>query len=151
MANFDNSYRADEFVVEIQGEESPTVSKVTGLSRGETGTIEVIEGGTNAVHLVSDGVVKWPTLTIERYIDGSRDDQLFKGFFEEMFKLNEGGIGSNCRRDIAIVKKHFGEEVMRFLVYGAFPTKASFTDLEAGSKNLFKETIEFAHDGIRCV
>ena len=91
MANFTNPYRANEFVVEIGGVESPTVSKVSGLSLGETDTVEVIEGGTNVVHKVSSGVVKFQSLTIERYMDGSEDDALFKAFFEEMFKLNQGG------------------------------------------------------------
>ena len=45
-------YRANEFVVEIGTVESPTVSKVSGLSLGETDTIEVLEGGTNVVRKI---------------------------------------------------------------------------------------------------
>ncbi len=148
MANFTNPYRANEFVVEIGGVESPTVSKVSGLSLGETDTVEVIEGGTNVVHKVSSGVVKFQSLTIERYMDGSEDDDLFKAFFEEMFKLNQGGQGSNARRDGAIVKKQFGEEILRLGFYGAWVKSTSFTDLEAGSNTLFKQTVVLEHDGL---
>lgn len=144
-------YRANEFLLEIDGIECPTVSKVSGLKLGETDMVEVIEGGTNFVRKVSSGVVKFESLTIERYMDGSEDDQKFKTFFEEMFKLSQGGQGSSVRHDIAVVKKQFGEEVFRVLVYGAWIKSASLTDLEAGSNTLFKQTCVFEHDGLEWV
>ncbi|WP_414583850.1 phage tail protein [Scytonema sp. PCC 10023] len=144
-------YRSNEFVVEIGTVESPTVSKVSGLSMGETDTIEVPEGGTNVIHKVSSGVVKFQPLTIERYVDGSPDDALFKSFFETMFKLGQGGQGSNGRRDGSVVKKHFGQEVFRFAFYGAWVKSASFSDLEAGSTNLLKQTIVLEHDGLELI
>lgn len=144
-------YRANEFVVEIGTIESPTVSKVSGLSMGETDTIEVIEGGTNVVRKVSSGIVKFQPLTIERYVDGSADDAAFKGFFESMFKLGTGGQGSTVRVDGAVVKKQFGQEVLRFSFYGAWVKSASFTDLEAGSTDFFKQTVVLEHDGLELV
>lgn len=144
-------YRSNEFLVEIGTVESPTVSKVSGLSMGETDTIEVPEGGTNVIHKVSSGIVKFQSLTIERYVDGSPDDALFKSFFESMFKLGQGGQGSNARRDGSIVKKHFGQEVFRFAFYGAWVKSASFSDLEAGSTNLLKQTIVLEHDGLELI
>lgn len=144
-------YRANEFVVEIGTVESPTISKVSGLSLGETDTIEVAEGGTNVVHKVSSGVVKFQPLTLERYVDGSPDDALFKAFFEEMFRLNQGGQGSIACRDGAIVKKHFGTEVMRLAFYGAWVKSASFADLEAGSNTLLKQTVVLEHDGLEWI
>ena len=145
-------YRANEFYVEIDHVKSPTISKVTGLKLGQTEPIEVPEAGSNVVHKVSSGVVKFDALTIERYVDGSEDDQLFKSFFEEMFKINQRtGIGSNARRDIAIVKTHFNEEKLRFMVYGAWVKSVSFTDLEAGSNSLLKQTIELEHEGLEWI
>ena len=144
-------FRANEFVVEIDTVESPTVSKVSGLSLGETDTIDVTEGGTNIVHKVSNGVVKFQSLTIERYVDGSPDDTLFKTFFEQMFKLGQGGQGSNARRDGSIVKKHFGQEVLRLAFYGAWVKSASFSDLEAGSTSLLMQTIVLEHDGLEWI
>lgn len=144
-------YRANEFVVEIGTVESPSVSKVSGLSLGETETLEVPEGGTNVVHKISSGVVKFEPLTLERYVDGSQDDTEFKGFFDSMFKLSGGGQGSTVRRDGAIVKKQFGNEVLRFSFYGAWVKSASFGELEAGSSDLLKQTIVLEHDGLELI
>ena len=144
-------YRANEFVVEIGTAESPSVSKVSGLSMGETDTIEVPEGGTNIVRKISSGVVKFEALSLERYVDGSEDDKLFKKFFESTFKLNTGGRGSVDKRDGAIVKRHFGEEVLRFLFYGAWVKSASFSDLEAGSNTLMTQTVVLEHDGLELI
>jgi phage tail-like protein len=144
-------FRANEFVVEIDTATSPTVSKVSGLSMGETDTIEVIEGGTNIVHKVSSGVVKFQPLTLERFVDGSPDDTLFKGFFEQMFKLGGGGQGSTQRRDGSVVKKQFGTEVMRFAFFGAWVKSASFADLEAGSATVMKQTVALEHDGLELI
>jgi phage tail-like protein len=144
-------YRANEFVVEIGTVESPTVSKVAGLSLGETDTIEVPEGGTNVVHKVSSGHVKFQPLTIERYVDGSADDKLFKDFFESMFKRGGGGQGSTQRRDGSIVKKQFGKEVFRIAFYGAWVKSTAFSDLEAGSNNLLKQTVVLEHDGLELI
>ncbi|QQM44584.1 phage tail protein [Streptomyces liliifuscus] len=141
-------YRANEFVVEIGTVESPSVSKVSGLSLGETDVIEIPEGGSNVVRKVSSGVVKFQPLTIERYVDGSADDRLFKEFFEDMFKHGQGGRGSTVRRDGAIVKKHFGSEVFRIMFYGAWVKSASFTDLEAGSTNALKHIVVMEVDGL---
>jgi phage tail-like protein len=144
-------YRANEFVLQIATTESPTVSKVSGLTLGETGTVEVIEGGTNIVHKVSDGVVKFHPLTIERYVDGGPDDTEFKAFFEAMFKYGHGGQGSGLRRDGAVVKKHFGAEVFRVNFYGAWVKSSAFSDLEAGSAALLKQTVVLEHDGLEFI
>lgn len=144
-------YRSNEFVVEIGTVESPTISKVSGLSMGETDTIEVPEGGTNVVHKISSGIVKFQPITLERYVDGSPDDELFKTFFEDMFKLNQGGQGSIARRDGAIVKKHFGTEVFRLAFYGAWVKSAAFSDLEAGASSVLKQTIVLETEGLEWI
>jgi phage tail-like protein len=144
-------YRANEFVLQIGTRESPTVTKISGLSLGETDTVDVPEGGTNIVHKVSSGIVKFQALTIERYVDGSADDTEFKDFFEAMFKYGHGGQGSTTRRDGAVVKKHFGADVFRINFYGAWVKSAHFTDLEAGSNALFKQTVVLEHDGLELV
>ncbi len=150
-------FRANEFVVEINSRESPTVSRVSGLSLGETETTEVPEGGTNVVHKVSSGVVKFQSLTIERYVDGSPDDAWFRAFFKEMFNYQGQagtpgrGRGSIVRCDGAIVKKQFGREVMRIAFYDAWIKSASFSDLEAGSTNLLKQTVVLEHEGLEWV
>jgi phage tail-like protein len=144
-------YRANEFVVQVGTVDSPTVSRVTGLSLGETDIVEVPEGGSNLVHKVSSGVVKFQPLTIERYVDGSEDDRTFKAWFEEMFKLKGGGRGSSVRRDGAVVKRHFGTEVLRFAFYGAWVQSSTFTDLRAGGNELLVQTVVLQHDGLELI
>lgn len=147
----DDPLRSNEFVVEIGTATSPTVSKVSGLSLGETDTVEVAEGGTNIIHKVSSGIVKFQSLTLERYVDGSADDTLFKEFFESMFKYGQGGQGSSVRRDGSVVKNHFGQEAFRVAFYGAWVKSASFGDLEAGSTALLKQTVVLEHDGLELI
>ncbi len=152
-------YIANEFVVEIGSEESPTISKVSGMSLGKADAVEIHEGGTNVVHKVSSGVVKFDPLTLERYMDGSDDDRRFKEFFEQMFKISgqagtrTRGLGStqSVRRDGAIVKKHFGEEVFRVAFYGAWVSQMQIGDLEAGSTTVLKQTITLEHDGLEWI
>lgn len=150
MAVFE-PYRANEFVVEIGARESPTVSKVSGLSLGESGVIEVPEAGSNIVHKISTGVVKFQPLTIERYVDGSQDDEEFQKFFEDTFKLGEGIRGSKVRRNGAIVKKHGGREVFRIVFYDAWVKSMAFSDFEAGSNNILKQTVVLEVDALSWV
>lgn len=151
VANFTNPFRANEFRIEIGTAISPTVSQVQGISLGETDTVEVIEGGTNFVHKVSSGVVKFQSLTLMRYVDGSPDDTLFQSFFQEMFAYGLGGQGSNARRDGSVVKLNFGAEVFRWAFYGAWVKSASFSDLEAGSTSLLMQTVVLEHDGLEWI
>jgi phage tail-like protein len=144
-------YRANEFVVEIGAVESPTVNRVTGLSLGETGTIEVVEPGTNVVRKVSSGQVRFQPLTIERYVDGSPDDQLFREFFEQVFQRGGGGTGSTRRRDGAVVKKHFGQEVFRVAFFEAWVKSVSFSDMAADSGDLLSQTVVLEHNGLQWV
>jgi phage tail-like protein len=152
-------YFANEFVVEIASKESPTVSKVTGLSLGKADPVDIPESGTNVVHKVSSGVVKFESLTLERYMDGSEDDRRFKEFFEQMFKISgQGGtpargLGSSqaVRRDGAIVKKHYGQEVFRVAFYGAWVSQMKIGDLDAGSTTPLKQTITLEHDGLEWI
>jgi phage tail-like protein len=144
-------YRANEFVVEIDTIRSPNVTKVQGLSMGETDTVVMTEGGTNITHKISSGVVKFVPLTIERFVDGSKDDADFKAFFETMFKLGAGGRGSTLRRNGSIVKSHFGTEVFRIAFYGAWVKSTAFSELVAGSTDLLKQTVVMEHDGLEFI
>jgi phage tail-like protein len=141
---FTEAYRTHEFVVEIEGIESPGVTKVTGLSEGEVDPIEQPDGGANIVHKISSGIIKYGDLTIERNMDGSAADREFKAWFQEMFKIDGTGVGSALRRSGSIVKKQFGKEVMRFAFEGAWIRSSKFSDLDAGTSGLMKQTIVLA-------
>lgn len=146
MANvqFTEAYRTEEFTVEIDGIESPGITKVSGLSEGEIDSIDQPEGGSNVVHKISSGIIKFGDLTLERNMDGTKADDQFRQWFVEMFKLDGTGHGSFHRRNGAVVKKQFGQEVMRFVFEGAWIKSSRFSDLEAGSSGLMKQTIVLA-------
>jgi phage tail-like protein len=141
---FNEAYRTDEFVVEIEGIESPGITKVSGLSEGEVEAVDQPDGGANITHKISSGIVKYDDLTLERNMDGSQADEDFRLWFQEMFKLDGTGTGSQLRRNGSIVKKQFGEEVLRFAFEGAWIKSSKFTDLDAASSALMKQTIVLA-------
>lgn len=147
---FKESYRTHGFFVEIEGTRVPA-TKVTGLSEGSMDTVEQTDGGSPLVRKISSGVVKFDTLVIERNMDGSPMDAFFKTWFNEMFQLNGPSLGSSKRRNGAIIKLENGQEVLRFAFYEAWVKSSKFSDLEAGSTNLFKQTIELEHNGLERV
>lgn len=147
---FVESYRTHGFVIEIEGTRCP-ITKVTGLNEGHSETIEQMEGGSTIVRKIASGVTKFDTLVIERNVDGSANDGFFKDWFNEMFQLNGPRLGSSRRRNGAIIKLENGQEVFRFTFYEAWVKSSKFSDLEAGSNNLFKQTVELEHNGIERV
>ena len=50
-----------------------------------------------------------------------------------------------------IEKRHNGVPVISFAFYGAWIKSSKFTDLEAGSTGLFKQTIVLEHEGLERV
>ena len=145
---FNESYRTHGFAVEIEGVRCP-VTKVTGLNEGMTDTIEQSDGGSTIVRKIASGIVKFDTLVIERNVDGSSFDKLFQDWFNEMFQLDGSSKGSSVRRNGAVVKIENGQEVLRFSFYEGWIKSSKFADLEAASTNLFKQTIEIEHNGIK--
>jgi phage tail-like protein len=149
---FKEAYRVHGFLIEIDGIHSPCpIPKVTGLHEGKVETIEQSEGGSNIVRKIASGVVKFETLVIERNMDGSQCDQLFKAWFNEMFQLHGTGKGSSVRRNGSIIKLEDGKEVLRIAFYEGWVKSSKFSDLESASNNLFKQIIEIEHNGIERV
>lgn len=146
------SFRANEFVLIVDGTESPGVSKVSGLSEGEVDTIEQADGGTNHVYKIAAAKVKFEPLTIERNVDGSPEDRRFRDWFQGVFRLNSTTQGgSSVRKNGMIEKRHNGEKVLTFAFYNAWIKSSKFTDLEAGSTALLKQTIVLEHEGLERV
>lgn len=152
VGDFYEGFRANEFVLMIDGTESPGVSKVSGLSEGEIDTIEQPDGGSWHVYKLAATKVKYESLTIERRCDGSPEDKRFRDWFKQTFQLNalqQGG--STVRKNGMVIKRHLGEEVLRFAFYHAWVKSSKFTDLEAGSTNLLLQTIVLEHEGLERV
>jgi phage tail-like protein len=152
VGDINESLRANEFVLVIDGTVSPGVNKVSGLSEGELDTIEQPDGGSEHVYKLSAAKVRFEPLTIERYVDGSNQDVRFRDWFQQTFKLNrrEQG-GSTVRKNGMVIKRHLGVDVIRFAFYGAWVKSSKFSDLEAGSTNLFIQTIVLEHEGLERV
>ncbi len=145
---FNEAFRSHEFVVEIEGIESPNITKVTGLSEGEVEAIEQPDGGANITHKISSGIIKYGDLTLERLLDGSNSDKAFKEWFQKMFTLDGSGPGSKFRRNGSVVVKQFNQEIMRFAFEGAWMKSSKFSDLDAAASGLFKQTIVLAVERI---
>lgn len=145
------SFRANEFTLEIDGLVSPSISKVSGLSEGEIETVEQPDGGSNHVYKLAGGKVKFDPLTIERYVDGGPGDEDFKDWWQETFNRFGGAEGSSLRKSGMVHKYHNGERVLTFAFFDAWIKSSKFTDLEAGSTGLFKQTIVLEHEGLERV
>ena len=146
---FREPFHSHGFVLEVAGQRCG-VTKVSGLTEGHMDVMEVMDGGSTHVHKASGGVVKFDNLVLERYMDGGPGDKIFADWFSEMFQLNGPSGGSSTRRTISLIKLDppGQQETMRFLFHDAWVVNSKFTDLEAGSNNPFKQTVEIAHSGI---
>lgn len=141
---FSEAYRTNEFLVEIEGIESPGITNVTGLEEGSVEAIDQADGGSNVTHKISSGLITYDDITLERNIDGTPADEAFRAWFTEMFKIDGTGVGSRLRRNGSLVKLQFGQEVMRLAFEGAWIKSSKFSDLDAGTSALFKQTIVLA-------
>ncbi|MEO6218622.1 MAG: phage tail protein [Sphingomonas sp.] len=145
-------YKSTEFQLIVNGSPSPGFTRVAGLSEGTYDTIEQPDGGGTHVNKVSSTKIKYETLTLERRMDGSENDQLFKDWWIETFDFaNKVSRGSRVRRNFQILKLDNGTPVLMFLVFGGWIKSSKFSDLEAGSDNFFTQTIEIEHEGLERV
>jgi len=120
VGDFWESYRANEFVLVIDGVPSPGVSKVSGLSEGEIDTIEMPDAGTAHVYKIAAAKIKYEPLTVERYVDGSPEDKRFQDWFQQTFNLNNAKQGgSGVRKNGTVEKRHNGEKMLTFLFKNA--------------------------------
>ncbi len=142
-------FKATEFVLVVDAQESPGVTRISGLSEGTYDTIEQPDGGGNHVHKVSSTKIKYDTLTVERRMDGSPRDQQFLTWWQDTFNFaDKVSQGSRVRKNFQIIKRDNGATVMTFLVFDGWIKSSKFSDLEAGSDGFFTQTIEIEHEGL---
>lgn len=142
-------YKSTEFVLMVDAVESPGVTRISGLSEGSYDTIEQPDGGSIHVHKISSTKVKYDTLTIERRMDGSPNDQLFLDWWRDTFNFaDKVSQGSRVRKSFQIIKRDNGIPVLTFAVYHGWIKSSKFSDLEAGSDGFFTQTIEIEHEGL---
>ena len=106
--------------------------------------IEQHDGGSNITHKISSGVIKYGDLTLERNMDGTKADKDFKDWFTQMFRIDGKGTGSQLRRNGSVVMKQFGTEILRFAFEGAWIKSSKFTDMDASTSGIMKQTIVLA-------
>lgn len=142
-------YRSTEFVIRINEVDSPGVTRITGLSEGMYDTIEQPDGGGTHIHKISSTKVKFETLTIERRVDGSPEDEMWQNWWRDTFYLSENvSQGSRVRRSGKIIKFDNGKPVLAFTFDRGWIKSSKFSDLEAGSDGFFTQTIEIEHEGL---
>ncbi len=141
---FNEAFRSDEFVVEIEGIENPGIIRVSGLSDGEVVAIDQPNNRQNITPKVSARNVSHDDLVLVRHVDGGAGDEAFRKWFTTSFAADGTGRGSQHRRNGSVVKRHFGEEVMRFAFEGAWIKSSRFSDLDAASTELMTQTLVLA-------
>jgi len=121
------------------------VEKSKSVLHGVIREVSLVLAGANPGALIDP-------LTIERRVDGSPEDTRFREWFRQTFQLSatkQGG--SSVRKNGMIVKRHNGQDVLRFAFYHAWVKSSKFTDLEAGSTSLLLQTIVLEHEGLERV
>lgn len=142
-------YKSTEYVLIVDTIESPGVTKIGGLSEGSFDTVEQPEGGSTHIRKVSSTKVKFETLTVERRMDGSPQDKVFQDWWKQTFNIADRTTqGSRMRKNFRIEKRDNGQAVLTFLITSGWIKSSKFSDLEAGSSNLFTQTIEIEHEGL---
>jgi phage tail-like protein len=136
-------YRNFNFRVEIDGIQAGFSEVVI-----EPTTTEVVEyrEGTDPSHVRKlPGLTKFGNVTLKRGVSASLE------LFNWHLQVVRGQI-SNARKNVVIViLDESGQDVARFKVTDAWPTKYDPGDLNAKGNEVFIELLELANEGIERV
>lgn len=105
-----------------EGLNSPHIHQVTGLNK-KTGTIEVIDGGTNRKFFFSDGILEHAPLNIVRSRDGSEADAVFSSFFDDV-------VANGRKLDGQLIQFRNGQEIYHINFVGVLMNEYSVADLD---------------------
>jgi phage tail-like protein len=114
----------------------------------EPTTTEVIEyrEGTDAPHVRKlPGLTKFGNVTLKHGVSASLE------LFNWHLQVVRGQIASARRNVIIVVLDEAGQDVARFQVSNAWPTKYDPGDLNAKGNEVFIESLELANEGIERV
>jgi phage tail-like protein len=129
------------FRVEINSVQHGGFSKVKGLVR-ETKFETRREGGLNDFEHKLITQTGYPNVILER---GLVDDYLWSWHTD----IVEDRVTTKRRTLTIVLQNDVGDEVWRWLIEGAFPVKWTGTDLDGASSQVFIESVELAHHGLR--
>lgn len=110
------------WIIEIDGLSAPHFHKLAGLSK-KTGTLEVVDGGTNRKYFFSDGVQEHGSLTFTRTRDKSPDDAAFIAFQNEYW-------ATGAKLDGQLIQFRFGTEILRINFQGLGFNEMALTDFD---------------------
>lgn len=143
-------WKNNHFVLEIEGISSPGIDEVTGLSLGESGTVEIVDAGTNVVEKISSCITRYQPLTLLRIADGTTTDREWLQWFKDTFDINNptANLGSQSRKNGAIIKKEYNVEVARYAFIGAWIKSFNAPDLASGAEEVARYSIVLEHQGL---
>lgn len=132
-------YRSFRFQVEFDQVQHGGFSRVKGISR-ETKVETYREGGVNDHEHKLASLTSYGNITLEH---GLGDDFLWRWHQDVV-------DGRVQRKTLTVVLlDEAGNEKWRWLIERAFPVKWAGSDLEGASSQVFVESVEFAHHGMR--
>jgi len=70
-------YVVNGWYIELPGLVSPHFERLSGLSK-KTGTVEIVDAGTNIKYKFNGQIIDFGTITLERTMDGSQMIQFLK-------------------------------------------------------------------------
>lgn len=134
-------FRAFQFMVEIGGISQARFQEVSGID-ATTDVTEYREGGDFLGSRKLPGQTKHSNLTLKRgYTD---DTQLWKWYEDVMTGRTE-----KIRKDLSVIQLDMaGQEMFRWNLYQAFPTKYTGPSFNAKGSDLSIETLELAYERI---
>jgi len=128
-----NVFVTNGWYMELPGLVSPQFESLSGLSK-KTGTVEVVDAGTNVKYKFSSQIVDFGTITLVRPYDGSSDDVLMRA-------LVNASITEGIKYAGVLVKRHFGNEVYRIAFEGLMFTEETYPDFNTGAEE--KQNISY--------
>ena len=132
------------FRVEIDGIQAGGFSEVF-IEPTTTDVIDYREGGDRSHVRKLPGLTKFGNVTLKRGVSTSLE------LFNWHLQVVRGQI-ANARRNVSIVVlDDEGQDVARFQVSNAWPTKYDPGDLNARGNEVFIESLELANEGIERV
>jgi len=132
------------FLVEIEGIRRAGFMSVSGLTE-ETEVREYREGGDNTTVRKLAGLNSYSAIVLEQ--GSCLDSELW----EWRQKIKSEGAQGN-RKSISIIQQNeSGEEVKRWQVFDAWPSKFSAPEFDASSSENAVESVEIQHEGLDLV
>lgn len=117
---------------------SPHFHKLTGLNR-KTGTVEVVDGGTNRKFFFSDGIIEHDKISVTRSRDGSAADRVFAQWIRDVFA--NGG-----KKNGQMVQFRHGREILRINFQGMLFNDYTLADFDTHGSDKSDQTYQCACD-----